>query len=172
MQFLSFLFTAVLVSAGDLRPGVVSGIVSSPAKAGSIVYVDAIPGQEFPASAKPFVMDQKSMLFKPHVLAVPVGSTVQFLNHDSMRHNVFWPNINGDHKLSHNPGSLRAGGIDTLRFKFDAPGVVPLRCNVHPDMSVYIIVSPTLITQLRTRWETSGLPVCPMEATLSRHGKA
>jgi hypothetical protein len=28
-------------------------------------------------------------------------------------------------------------------FKFDTPGVVPLLCNVHPEMSGYIIVSPT-----------------------------
>ena len=28
-------------------------------------------------------------------------------------------------------------------FTFDKPGVVPLLCNVHPDMAGYIIVSPT-----------------------------
>ena len=28
-------------------------------------------------------------------------------------------------------------------FKFDDPGVVTLLCNVHPEMSGYIIVSPT-----------------------------
>ena len=29
------------------------------------------------------------------------------------------------------------------QFQFDTPGVVPLLCNVHPDMSGYIIVTPT-----------------------------
>ena len=28
-------------------------------------------------------------------------------------------------------------------FKFDQPGLVSLLCNVHPEMSGYIIVSPT-----------------------------
>jgi hypothetical protein len=28
-------------------------------------------------------------------------------------------------------------------FKFDTVGVVPLLCNVHPEMSGYIIVTPT-----------------------------
>jgi hypothetical protein len=30
-----------------------------------------------------------------------------------------------------------------MSFKFDNPGVVPLLCNVHPEMSAYVIVSPT-----------------------------
>jgi hypothetical protein len=31
----------------------------------------------------------------------------------------------------------------TRKFTFDTPGVVPLLCNVHPEMSGYIVVTPT-----------------------------
>lgn len=135
-----FVSTAILAGAGGLRAGVISGAVN-PAKADSVVYVEAIPGKTFPAPAKPFVMDQKSLLFQPHVMAVPVGSTVQFLNSDKVQHNIFWPSVSGNKKRSHNMGTWPTG--EERAFKYDTPGVVPLLCNVHPEMSGYIIVSPT-----------------------------
>jgi len=127
--------TAILASGGDIS-GTVSG-----AKAGSVVYVEGAPGKTFPAPAKPFVMDQKSLLFQPHILAVPLGATVQFLNDDKVQHNIFWPSISGNKKMSHNMGTWPTG--EERSFKFDTPGVVPLLCNVHPEMSGYVIVSPT-----------------------------
>ncbi|MGA2714559.1 MAG: carboxypeptidase regulatory-like domain-containing protein [Bryobacteraceae bacterium] len=137
-----FLFAsiAVVTSAAGLRAGVISGTVS-PAKAGSVVYVEAVPGKTFPAPAKPFVVDQKSLLFQPHVIAVPLGATVEFQNSDKVQHNIFWPSISGNKKMSHNMGTWPTG--EKRDFKFDTPGVVPLLCNVHPEMSGYIIVSPT-----------------------------
>src|SRR5579863_6559104 len=137
-----FLFVSAVILAGTdgLRAGVISGSVN-PAKADSVVYVEAIAGKTFPAPTKPVVMDQKSLLFQPHVMAVMLGSTVQFLNSDKVQHNIFWPSINGNKKMSHNMGTWPTG--EERSFKFDAPGVVPLLCNVHPEMSGYIIVSPT-----------------------------
>lgn len=135
IRCLLFAATAVLATGGEI-----SGTVNPP-KAGSVVYVEAIPGKTFPAPAKPFIMDQKSLLFQPHVLAVPVGATVQFLNSDKVQHNIFWPAVNGNKKLSHNMGTWPSG--EERPFKFDTPGVVPLLCNVHPEMSGFIIVSPT-----------------------------
>jgi len=137
---LLFLSGAILAGTCGLRAGVISGTVT-PAKADSVVYVEAIPGKTFPAPAKPFVMDQKSLLFQPHVMVVPVGSTVQFLNSDKVQHNIFWPSVSGNKKRSHNMGTWPTG--EERAFKYDAPGVVPLLCNVHPEMSGYIIVSPT-----------------------------
>ncbi len=131
---------AILTSASALRAGVISGTVG-PAKAGSVVYIEAIPAKTFPAPAKPFIEDQKSLLFQPHVLAVSLGATVQFLNSDKVQHNIFWPSVNGNKKLTHNMGTWPTG--EEREFKFDTPGVVPLLCNVHPEMSGYIIVSPT-----------------------------
>lgn len=140
IQCLLLASAAILAGADGLRAGVISGTVN-PAKAGSVVYIEAIAGKTFPAPAKPVVMDQKSLLFQPHVMAVPLGATVQFRNSDKVQHNIFWPSINGNKKMSHNMGTWPTG--EERSFKFDTPGVVPLLCNVHPEMSGYIIVSPT-----------------------------
>ena len=107
----------------------------------SVVWVEAIPGKTFPAPTKTEVMDQKGLMFQPHILAVPVGSTVEFLNSDNVAHNVFWPSISGNKKLGHNMGTWPKG--EKKPFKFDQPGVTSLLCNVHPEMSGYIVVTPT-----------------------------
>lgn len=122
------------------RAGDISGKVAA-GKGASVVYVEAIPGKTFPAPAKPLQMDQKSLLFQPHLLVAPVGSTVEFLNSDKVAHNIFWPAISGNKKLTHNLGTWPTG--EKRPFKFDTPGIVPLLCNVHPEMSGYIIVTPT-----------------------------
>ena len=141
MRVKSFLFVlfVMLVSAHLCLAGTLSGKVSG-AAAGSVVWVED-PSAKVEAPAKPFVIDQKGLLFSPHVVVVPVGSTVDFLNSDSVAHNVFWTNISGDKKLGHNLGTWPKGEKRT--FKFDNPGVVPLLCNVHPEMSAYVVVVPT-----------------------------
>jgi plastocyanin len=128
----------VLTLASAAFAGTIEGKVA-PGK--SVVYVDAIAGKTFPAlSAKP-VMDQKGLVFAPHVMVVQEGTTVEFLNSDTVQHNVFWPSISGNKKDGHNLGTWPKG--EKKAFQFNTPGVVPLLCNVHPEMSGYIVVSPT-----------------------------
>jgi plastocyanin len=136
------LFTFVLITtivetaiAGEIE-GKVSG-----ASGTSVVYVDAIPGKTFPPPSQHFQIDQKGLMFQPHVLVVPVGATVDFQNSDSVQHNLFWPSINGNKKLGHNLGTWPKG--EKRSFQFDQPGVISLLCNVHPEMSGYLVVSPT-----------------------------
>jgi plastocyanin len=135
--FLTVLVTAVSVAmyAGDVK-GKVSGVSGV-----SVVWIEAVPGMTAPPAAKNAVMDQKGLMFQPHVLVVTVGSTVDFLNSDNVAHNVFWTSISGNKKLGHNMGTWPKG--EKKPFKFDQPGVVPLLCNVHPEMSGYIVVTPT-----------------------------
>ncbi len=106
----------------------------------SVVWLSA-PGKAFPASDKHVVMDQRSLMFQPHIMVVQEGTTVDFLNSDNVAHNVFWPAISGDKKAAHNMGTWPKG--EKKPFKFDKPGVVPLLCNVHPEMSGYVVVSPS-----------------------------
>jgi plastocyanin len=131
-----FTLTAATTGAGGALSGKISG-----GKGAAVVYIEAIPGKTFPAPAKHVVMDQHSLLFQPHAAAVLVGTTVDFLNSDNVQHNIFWPMVAGNKKLSHNMGTWPKGEIRS--FKFDTPGVVPLLCNVHPEMSGFIVVSPT-----------------------------
>jgi len=128
----------VLALATTAIAGTIEGKVS-PGK--SVVYVDAIAGKTFPApSAKP-VVDQKGLAFTPHVMVVQQGTTVEFQNSDSVQHNVFWPSISGNKKEGHNLGTWPKG--EKRPFTFSTPGVVPLLCNVHPEMEGYIVISPT-----------------------------
>jgi plastocyanin len=121
--------------AGDIE-GKVTGM-----KGKSVVYVDAIAGKTFPAPKDHPVMDQKGLMFSPHILAVQQGTTVEFLNSDTVQHNAFWTSISGDKKAGHNLGTWPKG--EKRPFTFAKAGVVPVLCNVHPEMTGYVIISPT-----------------------------
>ncbi len=138
----NLMMALALVTAMSLTAsaGTITGKVSG-AKSESVVYVDVIAGKTFPAPATSTVIDQKGLMFVPHVVAVQQGATVDFLNSDSVAHNVFWTAISGNKKLGHNLGTWPKG--EKRSFKFDNPGVVPLLCNVHPEMAAYVVVSPT-----------------------------
>ncbi len=125
-----------LAAAAGTIEGKVSG-VSGP----SVVYVDAIPGKSFPPPDKHVTVDQKGLLFQPHITVVQLGQTVDFLNSDNVQHNVFWPSVGGDKKAGHNLGTWPKG--EKKSWKFDHAGVAPLLCNVHPEMAGYVVVSPT-----------------------------
>lgn len=126
---------ATTASAGTIH-GKVSG-----AKGESVVYVEAIGGKTFPAPSQHALIDQKGLMFAPHIIVVQTGTTVDFQNSDSVAHNVFWTGVGSNKKLGHNLGTWPQG--EKRSFKFDDPGAVPLFCNVHPDMAGYIVVSPT-----------------------------
>ena len=132
---LIFAMVCVATQAGEISGKVTAG------KGISVVYVEAVAGKTFPAPAIPLQMDQKSLLFQPHVLVASVGATVEFLNSDKVAHNIFWPAISGNKKLGHNLGTWPTG--EKRAFKFETAGIVPLLCNVHPEMSGYVIVTPT-----------------------------
>jgi plastocyanin len=118
--------------------GTLEGKVSS---GNSVVYVDAIPGKTFPAPSKGAVVNQHGLQFVPHIIVVQQGTAVDFENEDAVAHNIFWPSVGGNKKAAHNMGTWPPGAKGS--FKFDNPGVVPLLCNIHPEMSGYIVVSPT-----------------------------
>jgi plastocyanin len=128
----------IVALASVAAAGTIEGKVSS---GNSVVYVDTIAGKSFPAPAKSVLMGQRGLAFVPHLLVIQEGTTVDFQNDDSVQHNVFWPSVGGSKKDGHNMGTWPQG--DNRSFKFDHAGVVPLLCNVHSEMSGFIIVSPT-----------------------------
>lgn len=128
----------IAVLSSSALAGTIEGKVSS---GNSVVYVDTIAGKTFPAPDKNVTISQRGLAFVPHITVVQQGTTVEFQNDDSVQHNVFWPSISGSKKDAHNMGTWPKG--DKRPFKFDHPGVVPLLCNVHSEMSGFVIVSPT-----------------------------
>lgn len=101
-----------------------------------VIFVDGLEDR-LPAPEQPAVMNQKELRFVPHVLVVPVGAWVEFPNSDPVSHNVF--SISEAKRF--NLGMYSRG--TTRRVKFNQPGVVELLCNVHVEMSAYIVVVKT-----------------------------
>ena len=123
------------------------------------VYVDAIPDKKFEAPKEHALIDQIKMKFNPHVMVVQQGTTVDFLNSDSVGHNVYWPSVSGNKKLAHNLGTWPKD--QKKSFQFNDAGVASLLCNVHPEMSGYVVVVPTpyfAITDKEGTFEIKNVP--------------
>jgi plastocyanin len=79
------------------------------------------------------VLDQRNLRFSPRVLAVQVGTTVDFPNNDRVFHNVFSFRDGKRFDLGLYPiGSVK-------RVTFDKPGVSRIFCNIHPQMAAYVV---------------------------------
>lgn len=131
----------------------VTGLASS---ADVVVYVQDVKGGAAPT--KPLAMDQSKMQFVPHVLPVPAGASVKFLNDDPTPHNVFSPD-----NEKFNLGTWPQGQSKNYEFskctKF--PCVYTLLCRVHPEMEGYIVVlqnSFFAVTGKDGRYEIEGVP--------------
>ena len=162
---MAFLATTLFVSltltslgwAGEIKGKVtVHGLRSAENIA---VYIDAIAGKTFTPPSQHATEDQKKMTFIPHVLVVLQGTTVDFLNSDPVGHNVYWPSVGGNKKLGHNLGTWPQGAKKA--FTFSDPGVASLLCNVHPEMSGYVVVVPTpyfAVTNKEGEFEIKDVP--------------
>jgi plastocyanin len=127
---------AMPLFAGDIHGKVAAKGVRNSADA--VVYVDQIAGKTFPAPAEHAKMDQKNMLFVPHVLPVLEGTTIDFHNSDAVLHNVFSPDACADH---FNLGTWPQGQVKSFTFK--KPCFASLLCKVHPEMEGFVTVMPT-----------------------------
>src|SRR5215469_685575 len=157
--FLSTLFLLITTSAVCFA-GTLEGKVSS---GDSVVYIDAIPGKTFPAPTQSVVLSQRGLKFVPRILIVQQGTTVEFQNDDSVQHNIFWPSVGGNKKAAHNMGTWARG--EKRPYKFESAGVVPLYCNVHQQMSGFIVVSLRLISCKPIRGEISRSRTFPTANT-------
>lgn len=103
-----------------------------------VVYIPKMQGRTFRLPPQNPMMDQKDLIFTPHILPVLVGSTVDFPNSDTVRHNVF--STPKSAKIF-NLGNYSSGVVKHVTF--DEPGEVALLCHVHAEMSAYVIVCRT-----------------------------
>jgi plastocyanin len=87
-----------------------------------------------------FVISQENMQFHPFLTIVPVGSDVSFPNYDNTKHHVY----------SFSPAKkfeLKLFAKDQSRtVHFDKAGVVALGCNIHDQMSAFIVVTDSAWT--------------------------
>lgn len=131
----AFLMTLPLAGS-DKAPGTLEGTLSSVwlRKYSMIVYLEGAEGDSKPSDGK-VVIDQKNKMFVPHVLALPKGETITYLNHDDTKHNVYF--IQPDGKQV----NLGTGMADWSKdHQVDQAGVYVHRCNIHEEMSAYAVV--------------------------------
>jgi plastocyanin len=105
---------------------------------------EAIPPPPPTSSANPRLV-QKNKSFEPHILVVPVGSMVEFPNHDPFFHNVFSLFEGKRFDL----GLYEAG--TTRMVRFDRLGISYIFCNIHPEMSAVVIAMATPLYAISNR---------------------
>jgi hypothetical protein len=121
----------------------------------AIVYLEG----HFPLATNPPVQQiiQTNYTFLPSLIAVQVGTRIEFPNQDNAFHNVF----------SYSP----AKRFDLGRYRpeerpipsqvFDKPGLVTLRCDIHEHMRALILVLETphfVVTDPDGQFKLENLP--------------
>jgi plastocyanin len=90
-----------------------------------------------PTSGPVTKVSMKNIQFDPKTLTVTRGTVVEWVNDDSVKHDVTKDTGPGP-QFSSGSGNLGSG--DTYRVKFDAAGTVKYECTVHPGMTGTIVV--------------------------------
>jgi plastocyanin len=87
---------------------------------------------------KKVTLDQKGCEYQPHVLAFPVGSTVEILNPDGILHNVHsYSKVNSPFNMAQ-PKFKK-----TLDVKIEKPEAIEVKCDVHGWMQGWLVATPT-----------------------------
>ena len=123
---------------------------------GVVIWLEPTSGS-LPKSlpARHAEMRQRDKSFIPHVVAIPVGSTVDFPNLDPIYHNAF-SNFAG---TRFDVGLYAPGTSQSVTFRM--AGIVRVFCNIHPTMSAIIAVVPTVwydVTKASGRFAIAGIP--------------
>lgn len=110
---------------------------SSEPVANAVVSVVSMKSAPRPAPVAAEIY-QENRAFHPHVLVIPVGSSVDFPNRDNTRHHVY----------SFSPA--KPFNIELYADRpaapivFDKPGIVELGCNIHDHMQGFVVVTDSM----------------------------
>ena len=136
-RFLLALALASAVSplaAAPLAVRVVDAAGTAGARCGRHASIPPVRPRGLPDGSGRFVVSQQNLQFHPFLTIVPVGADVSFPNLDPTKHHVY----------SFSPAKkfeLKLFAKDQSRtVHFDKPGVVALGCNIHDQMSAFIVV--------------------------------
>src|SRR5690349_18117757 len=101
----------------------------------AVVTLYPSSGARAPRPGGRYTVSQKNLQFHPFLTIVPVGADVSFPNFDPTKHHVY----------SFSPAKrfeLKLFARDQSRsVHFDKAGVVALGCNIHDQMSAFILVT-------------------------------
>jgi plastocyanin len=140
-------------------------VVDNGKLANVFVYVkDGLGNRTFDTPATPIVLEQKGCRYHPHVLGVMAGQTVDIKNSDPTTHNIHpTPKDNREWNESQPPSSA-----DIQKTFAREEIMLPVKCNQHPWMKMYINVVKTpfyAVTDKDGKYEIKGLP--PGDYTLA-----
>lgn len=160
---LGVLLYAVVFAAEPAKVGIVKGVISVGGRPtpDAVVFVEGLPDKYLKSQisnlkSKKALIDQRDLKFIPRVLAVLVGTTVEFPNNDKTFHNVYSSSEAKKFDLG-----LYASG-KSRSAKFEKAGVVKILCNVHPSMEAYVVVKSHPYygaTDSRGNYSVSGVPL-------------
>jgi plastocyanin len=156
MRYLLVTLTLLFLTVQNVNAGIIKGKINGGKRlkrSPAIIYLADSKG-DFKAPAVNPTMDQRGMTFIPHVLPIQAGTTVDYLNNDEVRHNVFSPD-----KEKFNLGTWPTG--DIKQHLFAEKGVYSQLCNVHPEMEAFIVVldTPYFVTTAKDgSYELTGVP--------------
>ncbi len=86
--------------------------------------------------AMPPTLDQRDCTFTPHVLLTTTGGTVRVLNSDPLTHNVHTAAFD-----NRSANRTQPAGLHVVELSFDAPEKVKVKCDLHPWMNAWIVVT-------------------------------
>lgn len=131
---------AVLLAAARTAGAQVSGRVTVTDAGGraatdlgnAVIYVEGRGTRGASAARPEMALDARQ--FRPRVLVVPVGTTVNFPNLDPFNHNVFSLSEGSSFDLG------LYGRGESKNHRMGRPGLVRVFCNIHPRMVGFIVV--------------------------------
>lgn len=105
--------------------------------ADGVVFLESREAKQLAKPANRAEIAQVGKQFSPRILVVPVGTPVSFPNRDTVRHHVysFSPIKPFELKLY--------SGTSTSPVTFEKPGIAVLGCNIHDNMSAWVVVVET-----------------------------
>jgi plastocyanin len=139
-------------TVGDLGGSLARAHVQPPQ---AVVFVQDAGGALPPGRPGRASLDQRDETFVPHVLAITVGTIVDFPNNDKTFHNVFSLSRVRRFDL----GRYGAGQSQSVRF--DRPGIVRVFCDIHSHMNAFVHVFSHpyfAVTDADGRYRIDGLP--------------
>lgn len=138
LAFAAGLWLTAPLAAAPLLVRVVDG--SGHPVRDAVVTFDPSSGARVPLPSGHYVVSQKDIKFHPFLTIVPVGADVSFPNFDPIKHQVY----------SFSPAKtfeLKLFARDQSRtVHFDKPGIIALGCNIHDQMSAFIVVTDSVWT--------------------------
>jgi len=134
-----------------------------------VVFLDRVDGPRPEACGAEAAMDQRGLVFLPHVLAIQRGTTVTFLNSDNEQHNVYFLDDRTGDTLD--IGTWGPGV--SVEHRFEDPGTVITLCKLHLEMAAFVVVvdGPWYTTAeidgatLTGRYEIGDVPAGEYELT-------